>query len=59
MILHRMLGQLPFHASDPPGWVHCHLAQMPPAASAMVPEIPRPVSDLVLKLLAKAPEDRY
>lgn len=54
-----MLGQLPFHASDPPGWVHCHLAQMPPAASAMVPEIPRPVSDLVLKLLAKAPEDRY
>ena len=60
IVLYRLLtGQLPFQASDPPGWVHCHLAQLPPAASYMVPEIPRTVSDIILKLLAKLPEDRY
>jgi len=58
--LHRLLtGQLPFHASDPPGWVHCHLAQIPPAVSDLVPEIPRAVSDIVSKLMSKLPEDRY
>ncbi len=58
--LHRLLtGQLPFQADDAPGWVHCHIARMPPAVSDVVPEIPRPVSDIVLKLLAKTPEDRY
>ena len=58
--LYRLLsGQLPFQANDPPEWVHCHIARMPPAVSDLVPDIPQPVSDLVLKLLAKRPEDRY
>ena len=58
--LYRLLtGQLPFQAGDPLAWAHCHLAHVPPALSDLVPDIPRTVSDLVLKLLAKLPEDRY
>jgi len=60
IVLHRLLtGQFPFQASDPPGWVHCHLAQLPTTASDVINEIPRAVSDIILKLLAKLPEDRY
>lgn len=54
-----LTGRLPFEATDPLGWVHCHIARRPPAPSDLVPSIPRPLSDLVLKLLAKVPEDRY
>ena len=58
--LYRLLtGQLPFQADDPLAWAHCHLAHVPPALSDLVSDIPRTVSDLVLKLLAKLPEDRY
>ena len=60
IVLYRLLtGQLPFQADDPLEWAHCHLAHSPPALTDLVPDIPRTVSDLVLKLLAKLPEDRY
>jgi len=52
-------GQLPFQANDPLAWVHCHLARAPAPLHVLVPDIPRVVSDLVLKLLAKVPEERY
>ena len=58
--LYRMLtGQLPFEAHDPLEWVHCHIARQAHAPSAVNPEIPQVVSDLVMKLLAKLPDDRY
>ncbi|WP_437978982.1 AAA family ATPase [Sorangium sp. So ce295] len=57
---HEMLtGRLPFEAKDPLEWVHCHVARLPPAPSTLVPELPEVLSTLVLKLLAKMPEDRY
>ncbi|WP_437853931.1 AAA family ATPase [Sorangium sp. So ce363] len=57
---HEMLtGTLPFRASDPVEWVHCHIAQKPPPAHALVPSIPPALSAIVLKLLAKAAEERY
>jgi PAS domain S-box-containing protein len=60
VLLYRMLtGQLPFQASDPLEWTHCHIARMPTPPSEIVPEVPQPVSDIVMKLLAKLPEDRY
>ncbi len=52
-------GQLPFQADDPPGWIHCHLARVPSPLSEVVPGTPAVLSDIVAKLLAKAPEDRY
>ncbi|WP_437945074.1 AAA family ATPase [Sorangium sp. So ce296] len=57
---HEMLtGTLPFRAGDPVAWVYCHIAKKPPAAHAIVPSIPPPLSAVVLKLLSKAPEERY
>ena len=51
-------GALPFAANDPLGWVHCHIARQPtpPSNRAAVPD---PLSAIVMKLLAKNPEERY
>jgi PAS domain S-box-containing protein len=53
------VGTLPFTASDPMEWVHCHIARVPVAPSRRRSEIPDQLSAIILKLLAKAPEDRY
>jgi len=58
--LYEMLtGTLPFTASDPIGWVHCHVARPPVPPSERVGGIPDPLAAIVLKLLAKNAEDRY
>jgi hypothetical protein len=51
-------GELPFAANDPLEWMHAHLARVPPRL-AHVAGVPRILSDIVARLLAKAPEDRY
>ncbi|MGI0494494.1 diguanylate cyclase domain-containing protein [Alkalinema pantanalense CENA528] len=51
--------QLPFSTIDPLELIHCHLAQQPRPPHELNPEIPQNVSAIVLKLLAKMPEDRY
>jgi predicted ATPase len=57
--LYQMLtGSLPFTASDPMEWVHCHTARMPPRPSELL-NAPAPVSAIIMKLLAKTPEERY
>src|SRR5471032_65128 len=60
VLLYRMLtGHLPFQANDPLEWAHCHIARMPRPPGEITPEVPQPVSDIVMRLLAKLPEDRY
>ncbi|HEV7930127.1 MAG TPA: AAA family ATPase, partial [Nitrosospira sp.] len=60
MTLYRMLsGQLPFQASDPLEWMHCHVARLPRPLHETAPELPRILSDIVMKLLQKMAEDRY
>ncbi|HEX2569532.1 MAG TPA: AAA family ATPase [Polyangia bacterium] len=54
-----LTGQLPFSANDPMEWVHCHLARTPRPPLALCPDVPAPLSDIVMKLLAKGAEDRY
>ncbi|MCY1061504.1 AAA family ATPase [Nannocystis sp. SCPEA4] len=57
---YRMLtARLPFHASDPLEWIHCHVARRVTPPASLRPSIPAVVSAIVLKLLAKAAEDRY
>ncbi|GBO55951.1 high-affnity carbon uptake protein Hat/HatR [Pseudanabaena sp. lw0831] len=51
--------RLPFESIDPLELVHCHIAKLPIAPHSINPEIPKPVSDIVMKLLAKTAEDRY
>ena len=58
--LYQMLtGSLPFTASDPMEWVHCHIARQPVPPSERVEKIPAPVSHIIMKLLAKTAEERY
>ncbi|MEZ4295563.1 MAG: AAA family ATPase [Polyangiaceae bacterium] len=52
-------GSPPFALSDPMELVHAHIARRPPALQEALPDLPRVVGEIVQKLLAKAPEDRY
>ncbi|MGY0569855.1 trifunctional serine/threonine-protein kinase/ATP-binding protein/sensor histidine kinase [Bradyrhizobium sp. RDM12] len=54
-----LTGTLPFTATDAMEWVHCHIARMPPAPDRRVTGIPPPLSNIVMKLLAKTAEERY
>jgi PAS domain S-box-containing protein len=58
--LYEMLtGTLPFKASDPMEWIHCHIARQPMPPDERVVGIPGPVAAIVMKLLAKTAEERY
>jgi serine/threonine protein kinase len=52
-------GSLPFSASDPLEWIHCHIARPPAPPSERIHGIPGPIEAIILKLLAKSPEDRF
>ena len=54
-----LTGALPFTAADPMEWVHCHIARQPVPPGERVEGIPRPLSAIVMKLLAKTAEERY
>jgi hypothetical protein len=54
-----LTGELPFTASDPMEWVHCHIARQAASPEERVACIPGPLSAIVMKLLAKNAEDRY
>jgi predicted ATPase/signal transduction histidine kinase len=49
----------PFEEDDPLSLVHCHLAVVPPPAHTLAPAVPEVLSDIVARLMRKAPEDRY
>jgi len=58
--LYEMLtGILPFTASDPMEWVHCHIARQPVPPSERLRNVPGSISAIIMKLLAKTPEERY
>ena len=60
VVFYQMLiGALPFTASDPTEWVHCHVARKPAPPGDRVETVPAPISKIVMKLLAKAAEERY
>jgi len=60
IVLYQLLaGRLPFEAEDAIGWVHCHVARQPQPLDQLRPELPRPLVDIVAKLLAKLPDQRY
>ena len=60
VMLYQMLtGSLPYAASDPMEWVHCHVARRPVPPADMMEDIPAAVSRIIMKLLAKTAEERY
>lgn len=54
-----LTGHLPFAAKDPLEWAHCHIARIPKSPAEILNDIPALLSDIVMKLLNKAAEDRY
>ncbi|MEH1934401.1 MAG: AAA family ATPase [Nostoc sp.] len=54
-----LTGHLPFPTTDMLELVHCHIAKQPVPSHEINTTIPKPVSDIILKLMAKNAEDRY
>jgi len=54
-----LTGHLPFPTQDAMELVHAHIAKPPPPPHHLNPDIPRPLSNIVLKLMNKSPEERY
>lgn len=54
-----LTGRVPFESDDPMELIHAHIAKKPVSPAVVDPSIPLTISDIVLKLLAKAAEDRY
>lgn len=58
--LYEMItGRLPFTGEDAIELVHSHIAKAPPPPDKLIPSLPRVISDIILKCLAKMPEERY
>jgi PAS domain S-box-containing protein len=51
--------QLPYQSSDAMELVHCHIAKQPVPPHHLNNEIPKALSDIVMKLMAKMAEERY
>jgi PAS domain S-box-containing protein len=54
-----LAGRPPFVAEDDLGLIHCHIAIQPLPPCRCAEGIPEPLSDIVMKLLAKTAEERY
>jgi PAS domain S-box-containing protein len=59
MLYEMLTGALPFTASDAIEWVHCHIAKQPSPPAERRKDVPRSVSGIIMKLLAKTAEERY
>src|SRR4051794_7003240 len=52
-------GSLPFSAADPLDWIHWHMAGVPRPPHEVEALVPPSLSAVILKLLAKTPDERY
>jgi len=59
MFYQMLTGVLPFSATEPMEWVHCHVARRPLPPVDRLKGIPAAVSAIVMRLLEKRAEDRY
>jgi predicted ATPase/HPt (histidine-containing phosphotransfer) domain-containing protein len=58
-LFQMLTGQLPFAATDPIGWAHAHVSKRAPLVTERAPHVPLVIAQLVSKLLAKDPDERY
>ncbi len=54
-----MTGSLPFQVENPAEWRHAHITRKPVPPREINPELPRIFAEIILKLIAKDPEERY
>jgi len=54
-----LAGKVPFMAKDPLEIIYSHIAKAPVALQKINHDVPDVLSDIIMKLLAKTPEERY
>lgn len=54
-----LTGKVPFESAEPLELIHSHIAKTPAPPHTRNPAVPAPVSDIVMKLLAKMADERY
>ncbi|MBO2944533.1 AAA family ATPase [Paenibacillus sp. F411] len=54
-----LTGETPFQAATMHEWTHAHMAMLPVPVVSRQRQVPKMLNDLVMKLLAKSPEERY
>jgi serine/threonine protein kinase/CHASE3 domain sensor protein len=60
VLIYQMLGgQLPFEAESATSMMFQHAYEPPPPLAEIAPDVPGPLADIVMKLMAKKPQDRY
>ena len=60
IIFYRILtGKLPYNAENSLELMHCHLTQIPAFPHHIKPVISEKLSTIIMKLIAKNPQDRY
>ncbi len=52
-------GRVPFHSREAMEIIHAHIARQPLSPDEIEPQVPRVLSNMVMKLLAKRAEARY
>ncbi|MQY78026.1 MAG: SUMF1/EgtB/PvdO family nonheme iron enzyme [Bacteroidetes bacterium] len=59
-VLYEMsVGKTPFHGKDPTSLIYNHVNVLPPNPQTLNNDIPKALSDLIMKALAKNPEERF
>ncbi len=59
ILLYRLVtGRRPFESDEPGELARLHVKERPPPPSQYAPELPKPLEELILALLAKKPDDR-
>jgi serine/threonine protein kinase len=58
-VYEALAGRRPFHSESEYSLMNAHLKEIPVSPGTIVPSVPLSVSVVVLKSLAKGPEDRY
>lgn len=59
MFYEIITGVTPFKAENQEEWAHAHITQAAKPPHDVVQSVPRAVSDIIMKLLAKSPDERY
>ncbi|MBI2900676.1 MAG: serine/threonine protein kinase, partial [Planctomycetes bacterium] len=56
---HLLTGKVPFTGTSALSIVVKHLNEPVPPPESLEPSIPKPISDVILRLMAKSPDERY
>lgn len=59
MLYELITGVIPFKAEEQDAWANAHITQTAQPPHKVLSSVPRTVSDIIMKLLAKSPEERY